>query len=317
MHRPEFIQLIEDASCSLGITVTNFSENWAIKLRKNNLTQFIIGYTFPLNNSSAYKIARNKNLCSEILSSNDVPNVPHQLLLNPAILQKRNNIKGNTDIIQHFVAQHGFPFVIKKNNSSGGEGVYLIHDEPELEHTLSKVYATDSTLCLSPYRVNMREYRAVVLDNECLLSYEKQRPYITGNGNSSIIELLAGFQKKHSATNSKTEKIFDHSLMQQFHEVPKQNEKVFLKWKHNTSLGASYEIVKHENINDLSIKAAQVIGARFSSVDIVHSELFGWEVLEINASVVLNAFSSSTAENFKMSVDTYQQALKKVFVTNK
>ena len=90
MHRPEYIQLIKEAASILGIEVEYFTSNWAIQLRKGQITKFIVGYTLPLNDSTCYKIARNKNLCSEILSANKIANVPHQLILSPTILEKRN-----------------------------------------------------------------------------------------------------------------------------------------------------------------------------------------------------------------------------------
>ncbi|MES1181862.1 MAG: hypothetical protein ABUL44_03615, partial [Flavobacterium sp.] len=180
MHNPEYLKLINEAATKLGINAVHFSDNWVIKLIKKNSTRFIVGYTFPLNDSACYKIARNKNLCSEILTLNNIANVPHLLVFNPRILEKRKSSKGNFEILKKFILENWFPFLIKKNNSSRGDGVYIINNEPELESILTKVYITDSTLCLSPYRKNIREYRNVILDGKCLLSYEKQKPFILG-----------------------------------------------------------------------------------------------------------------------------------------
>src|SRR6266516_2524672 len=133
MHRPEFIKQIDHAASSLEIDVTYLTGNWAIQLAKDGVTKFIVGYTFPLNDAACFKIVRNKNLCSEILTANNIPNVPHKLILSPDILQKRKNKIGNFKIIEQFISENGFPLLVKKNNSSKGEGVYLLNNEPELE----------------------------------------------------------------------------------------------------------------------------------------------------------------------------------------
>lgn len=313
MHSGEYIKLINEASSQLKINVTHFSQNWAIKLSKFSITKFIIGYTFPSNDSTCYKIARNKNLCSEILTLNKIPNIPHQLVFSPSILVKRKVTKGNYEIVQKFISENGFPFLIKKNNSSGGDGVFLITNEPELENILSAIYNTDSTLCLCPYRENIQEYRNVVLDGECLLSYEKLRPFISGDGRKTIIELLSESKKEESHIVSKAGNLIDDSLIKRFTEIPKQSEKVFLQWKHNATQGTRYEITNIVEMKKMAIEAAQAIHANFASVDIAYSDKFGFEVLEINASVVLHLFSSTSLDNYRIAVEIYRLALKSLF----
>ena len=313
MHRPEYINVINEAASNLGIRTNHFSENWAISLTKEAITKFIIGYTFPLNDSACYKIARNKNLCSEILSLNNISNVPHKLLFSPLILKKRNGLKGNSETIQRFINENGFPFLIKKNNSSRGDGVYLVKNEPELESVLSSVYTTDSTLCLSPFRENIKEYRNIVLNNECLLSYEKQIPFVKGNGENSILELLVDFRRNGDNDSVPSEIIFDKSLLKTLNEIPKPNQKIPLHWKHNSSFGINYELVVNEEMQKMAVRAAKSINAKFVSVDIIYSEKLGFEILEINASVVLNSFAAASSANHQKTVSVFEMALKELF----
>lgn len=315
MHRPEYIKLIEAAALTLGIDVKHLSDNWAMQLSKNGVTKFIVGNTFPLNDSACYKIAGNKNLCSDILTENNIANVPHQVMFSPSVLERRRSEKGNFEIIQQFISENGFPLLIKKNNSTKGEGVYFLNNEAELENALTKVYATDSTLCLSPYRENIREYRNIVLDGVCLLSYEKQIPFVTGDNKSSIIELLSEFVKKNSSNAMKPEKFFDTSLMNKMNYIPMKNEKIFLQWRHNRFLGTRYEVVDNPEIQKLAINAAKAITARFASVDIIHSEKFGLEILEMSPSVSIHfpIFSPATSTDYDKEVEVYRLALKETF----
>ncbi len=316
MHSPEFIKAINQAASELGITTEHFPTNWAVKLVRGDDIRFIVGYTLPLNNSASYKIARSKNLCSEILNSNEIKNVPHQLLLTPSVLLRRKNENGNRKIIQRFISENKYPFLIKRNNSSKGDGVFLIRNETELEHTLSEIYSTDSTLCLSPYRKIISEFRNIVLHNKCLLSYEKKIAYIIGDGKSSIIELLTEYLKGYRDAKANSDNLFDESLLKRLNEIPKNNDKIFLHWKHNASFGTDYEVVNNESMKLMAVKAAQAINAKFVSVDIVYSDEYGFEVLEINASVVLNAFSVVCPENFKLTVEILKEALTETFASN-
>ncbi|MBS1776157.1 MAG: hypothetical protein JSS64_07735 [Bacteroidetes bacterium] len=313
MHSPDYIKLITEAASHLKIEASSFSENWAIKLSKSGINKFIIGYTFPLNDSACYKIARNKNLCSEILSHNYIPNIPHHLIFSPTILKKRNTKKGNFEILQKFIAENGFPLLIKKNNSSGGDGVFFITGEPELEDIISAIYHTDSTLCLSPYRDNIREYRNIVLNGKCLITYEKVRQFISGDGKKTILQLLSDYKRDKLQGVSKGDSFVDNSLIKRLNEVPEQNKKVFLQWKHNASEGTKYEIVNNEELQRLSVKAADAINANFVSVDIAHTNKFGFEIMEVNASVVLHQFASISIDNYSKALEIYKLALQSLF----
>jgi glutathione synthase/RimK-type ligase-like ATP-grasp enzyme len=312
MHRQEYINIINEAATKLAINLTHFSDNWAIKLSKAQVIKFIVGYTFPLNNSACYKIARNKNLCSEILTANGIPNVPHYLLYSPSVLKRRGFSKGNREIIEDFLSKHGYPFVIKKNNSSRGDGVYFITTEPEMEDILAKVYTTDSTLCFSPYRSNIQEYRNIILNGNCLLSYEKQRPFVLGNGKSTLLELLSAYQQTHDSFSSKSF-MFDDTIVEGFNSIPGLNERVYFHWKHNNAWGINYHLVEIEEMKTLAITAAEAIDANFVSVDVVYSRGYGFEVLEINASVVIHMFASQCVENYQKAVAVFTMALQDVF----
>jgi len=268
-----------------------------------------------LNDSTCFKIARNKNLCSEILTVNNIPNVPHKLLLSPTILKKRKSKQGNSRIIGDFIGTYGFPLLIKKNNSSKGKGVYLVKSEPELEETLSKVYMSEMSLCLSPFRRNIREFRNVVMDGNCVLSYEKKIAFVEGNGISSVIELLSSYSKDHALTGLQTSKLFDKSLVERFSEVPQPGECVFLQWKHNRYAGTTYEVTDNEHLKALAVKAAHAINGRFVSVDIIQSEEFGFEVLEINSTVGIHfpIIYPGSEKTYEGELDIYITALQKVF----
>lgn len=315
MHNQQFIKLIDEASSELGIETFHFSDNWAIKLCKNNITKYIVGFTLPLNDCVSLKIARSKDLCSEILSLSNVSNVPHHVLYNPSVLERRKIDIGNYDIIKRFINENGFPLVLKKNDSSRGEGVFLLNNERELENTIYKCYNDSITLCLSPFRKNIREFRNIILDGKSLLCYEKMIPFIIGDGKSSIIELLSNFIKENADIDARSKNLFDNSLFNNLQYVPNKDEKVFLQWKHNRFPGTRYVLFHSNEMEELAVRAAKAINIRFACVDIIMSEVFGLEILEINAAVSIHypIYDPISLEPINISKDIYKSALIKIF----
>ena len=317
MHSPEYIDLIYREASALGMTVRYYADNWAIEIALGNSKQFIVGYTFPLNDSACYKIIRNKNLCSEILAARGVPCVPHDVIYSPAHLEKHGNDNGNFLNINKFIKKYGFPILVKKNNSTKGEGVHLLQNASQLERTLAQLYTTEAAFCISPYRKNIREYRWIVLDAECLLGYEKHIPSVIGDGKRTVVELLSAYVVENPQLKNKKGKLFDPLSIKKMTDVPVCGEIIPLQWKHNRLIGSSYSLVERDDMATLALNAATAVNARFVTVDIVESPECGIEVLEINASVGLHfTFAESGSDNYQLAASVYRKALKKIFNLN-
>lgn len=313
MHRPEYIEIIEKVASMLRIKVEHFSDNWAIKLSKDDKVEYIVGNTFSLNNGICHKIVGNKNLCSEILTRDKIPNVPHELVLSPSILLKRQNKNGNSEIFKKFIEKHGFPFLIKKNNSSQGIGVYMVKNEAHLEALLASIYTIENTITISPYRENSQEYRVIVLKGKCLLTFEKKIPFVVGTGNKTLFELVYEFVRNNNFS-TKFYDIVHPNLVKKFNSIPEEKEKILLKWKHNSTAGIEYEIIENKEIENLAIKASNSVQAKFVSVDVLQTKTNGKEILEINSSVVLNSFLKSSKLHYEKAISIYKSALNELFI---
>ena len=312
MHKPEFLRLIEEASEKLGISMCHFSDQWAIRLSKGRNTKYIVGYTFPLNNAASTRIARNKNVSSEVLTADGIPNVPHYPLYSPKLLVKWGRTAGSIEQINRLILQTGFPLIIKRNESSGGEGVFLVHNHAQLEKVLAELYNNDSVVCLAPFRQVLHEYRGVVLKRESILCFEKIKPCVIGDGQLTILELLNEFMRRRRGEEYPAT-AFDPSLLGRLDRVPQKGEQVFLQWKHNASVGMQYEIIDNRAISVLAEKAAGAIDADFVSVDIIYTNQYQFEVIEINAAVLLNSFSTASEVHYMKALNVYELALKEMF----
>ncbi len=313
MLKSQFIKLIRAAAEPLNIDCTVFGGNWCIELSKNKERKYLVGNTLPLNDAVVFRVVRNKNICSDILQRNGVAHVPHKIFFAPQVLMGRKELIGNHSKIENLEKEFHLPWALKINNTSGGLGVSIVHSDAERESALIDIFAKHSTVCVSPFRNILHEYRCVVLAGENLLTYEKLRPFVIGDGKSSLIELIAQFSKENKGINNVHQELFDKTLVPKLADVPRQGEKVFLQTKHNSSYGTTCQEIEDELASELSIRAARAVNAKFVTVDIIFTEEYGYEVMEINASVLLNLYSMLSDRNFNQSIAVFQKALDYLF----
>lgn len=314
MHTQEFIKIITEQADLLGLQVRHLAEEWAIELSSSEKKKFIVGYTFPLNNSACYKIVRNKNLCSEILNNLNIPNVPHHTIYSPRHLEKHHSLEGNIQLLESYIKLYNFPFLLKKNNTTKGDGVYLIQNRTQLEGCLANLYHTEAAFSLSPLRRNIREFRVIVLDGESLLIYEKKIPFLLGDGKRNFLELLVDYLQTNPQLKETPGKLFDTSLISKFTDIPENGQVLPLHWKHNRLRGSAYQIVTDPTLRKLAVDAAKAVDARFVAVDIIKSSGHGTEVLEINASVGIHfTFSEEHSKEYAIAGSIYKKAIEKTF----
>lgn len=87
-------------------------------------------------------------------------------------------------------------------------------------------------------------------------------------------------------------------------------------FRHNLCLGATAKIIDpmspiYKKLERLAKRSAKVLGLNFTSVDIIETEEFGLEVLEVNSIVSLNYFGAESKEKYKIAKEIYKKAFKK------
>lgn len=307
------VEIYKKAAVNQKITAKVITNNGLIELQKGTKRKYIIGYTLPINDAATYKILREKNLCSDLLSFKGIKNVPHRLLVHPVIELKKKYCDGNYNKISSFIRKYNFPIVIKKYDSSKGEGVYLAKNYSELEFVITKLFQSENYICLCPFRKIKAEYRAIVYNNNCLLCYEKIIPHIEGNGEKNSIELIAEYLNDINFTIWDYYCNLKHRDFIAPNKILKKKEKLRLHWKYNNNKGYTYKETNNSSIIDLAVKAANTINAKFVSVDIINSLNHGFEILEINATVILDSFASLSKNNYKKAIYIYESVLKDMF----
>lgn len=170
MQNGEYIQdrwmvkMVKEACALFGAEVRLFSDDWVLEVAKGGKESFIFGYKFGLNDSAAANIAQDKVAMYQVLAAHDVASVEHYLV-RTADAGSWSRLPLQKDII------------IKPLTGTGGRGIELCGDREIARERIKK--SDIEAWALSPYYNITREIRLVILDDEILLSYEKQ-PVVRG-----------------------------------------------------------------------------------------------------------------------------------------
>ena len=156
------------------------------------------------------------------------------------------------------------------------------------------------------------EYRAFYLNGKILLIYEKEKPYIVGNGVETIKELVEKLKLPHN-------KIVKENLEKlDLNYIPNQNEKIEISWKYNLTGGATARIVKKEDliyktIEELAIRTGKSLDLTFATIDIIKTKENEIYLLEVNSGVSTNIFSNIVKDGKMIEREIYRKALIEMF----
>lgn len=312
MNKNRFlIEALRQIAASREIEISFFSHDWIVQLNWNGISRFVYGYNFDLNSSAAALIANDKCALSDVLAQHKIPHVEHKLFLAPEVSDYVGS-SGNWFDAMQYVEQTGYPVVCKDNQGTGGNRVLRVKNQKELESAFQEIHTCGRGLALSPYYWIEAEYRMILLDGLELLCYEKQQPYILGDGHSTYCELIRD-------KFSRAPEIFKAALSEPvfpLHKIPDKDSKIPLVWKHNLCGGAvpSFRLdpVVRKGIFELSRDACLAAGMRFACVDVIEAN-GEMKVLEINAGVMMETVSRFSEEGRELALGVYTRAVDAMF----
>lgn len=301
-----FVKIINEICEEEHFEMKSFSYDWIFSIcGPNGKRGFIMGYQFGLNSASVHSICCDKSAASEVMTSLDIPNIQHFFVMSP-INQKYVAQTGNWSQISDLLRKYG-KIVCKANEGTGGNQVFLVENQYELENAAHKVFQTSRSMAISPYYEIDNEYRTIVLDGEIRLVYSKQRPCVVGDGIHTFGELLLA-QISNTKTNVFKEKEFDIPL----DSIVEEGKKVYLNWKHNLGQGACAQIETNpkilEKIEPIVRAVVEKMNVRFASIDIVEC-YDGYRVLEINSGVMMEHFSQQDDNTYAIAKQIYRDAV--------
>ncbi len=301
-----FHNIIKTICEELDIKFTLLSKDWVIVLTKNETTKIISGYKFDLNSHALGLVCDDKYALYDVLKSLDISVIEHNIVYG---INNNNDYAlmcNNMEYLTKLFDKYNRNVVLKVNNGTCGFNVEHIEALEELEEKFLQMADKNNSLSLCPYYRIDSEFRAIVLDNEIKLIYQKERPIVIGDGTSTIKKLLIDFNPSYF------KKIDDKSL----DRVLKKSESYTYDWKFNLSRGAriNEEVNDNDkqNISEIVSSITKNLDLGFCSVDIIKSNN-KYYVLEINSGVMMKNYIEQANDGYITAYNIYKEAIIKMF----
>jgi len=301
------VSIIREICREENIGLAAFSYDWILRLEKGGKAGFVFGYNFSVNNTASARICDDKSAAAEILLHAGIPAAEHIFFMAPGN-QHYTGENGSWPRITKLLAEHG-TLVCKANEGTGGNAVFLVKNQAQLEAAAHSIFSRNRSMAVSPYCDIQKEYRVIVLNGEVKLAYAKNIPFVTGDGKSNLRQLLLEYMSaKRQLVNTE----FDDEALE---KIPAPGELCGINWKSNLGQGASPEAVRDETLlaalSDLALLAAAALSIDFASVDIVKTP-GGLKVLEVNCGIMMENFIRFAPENYNTAKEIYREAVWKM-----
>jgi len=273
------------------------SKDWVIMLKKNNIVKFIIGNKFDLNTYASGLVFDDKYATYEVLKNLNIRVIEHNIYF------KNDDYN---EIINYF-HNHDSSIVIKTNDGTCGNGVFHITNESDIEPLLNRLFIKHMSISVCPFYNIKHEYRLIMLNNECVLLYGKNRPIVYGDGIHSIKELLISFNSN----------FFKDILNdEEYNRILNKGEKYEYGWQFNLSKGSMPFEVKDELLKrqllDFCSEITKKLDLNFCSLDVIDTE-DGLYVIEINSGVMMKNYIEIVSSGHMKAKEIYRSAIKSMF----
>ncbi len=319
-------RLVKEAARDLGVQVEPLGEGWVLRLTREapegrTLIRHIHGYSFDLNPAATHQICCDKAATAEVLTSVGVPAVPHRLFLHPS-MAKFVPHKGTWEGLLSAFRAWGQDIVVKDNEGTGGRGVTRCRTVVELEEAVYRLFERVESLAVSPFVEVLHEYRFVMLRGVCECVYEKVRASVTGDGESTLLELLARQPALRGLPTAALLENLEERERAALARVVPRGEVRLPNWRHNLGQGASARLVGEEARAlpawGIAHDAARVLGLEFGSVDVVQVQSpsatpHAWQTLEVNSGVMMEFLARTVPGGEEVARRVYGRAVRAMF----
>lgn len=161
-------KIIADICRKNDIDCTATADKWILRLQRDKISRWIIGYTFDINSASAAQIAKDKAAAYFAMSLDHVPAIEHFLV------QAADSSRFLDENVVHLNPRK--PVVVKPLRGSSGVGIRRFESLDKAKKYILESVHREFALC--PWYDIVSETRVMILDDAPLLVYEKTNPQI-------------------------------------------------------------------------------------------------------------------------------------------
>ena len=221
------------------------------------------------NSKKSHYIAKNKPLTNSILLKNNIPTPKHYVIEH----------KNKHSILN---SKKTYPCVLKPVDGMQGKDVYThIDNDGEFNKILDNLMKTYDNVMMEEL-VYGNNYRIFVFNNKVMDIIEREKPFIIGNGKSTVQELINNKNKTLKEKKLFIVKYIDEKLIKQqnyeLSSILPLNVKLFITNTINFHNGANpkrIDLDKVPKVNiDLFINAHTLIGLECSGVDYMSEDIY-------------------------------------------
>lgn len=298
-NEKQFNKLIKQICEENNIQFQELSDDWVIKLKKDNINKFLVGYKFDLNTQATSEICNDKFALYAVLNSEKIPVIKHNILF-----------KNEETKLKEYFEKYNQNVVIKPNNGTCGNNVLHITNFNKLKEEYEKLMKKCYSIDICPFYDIESEFRIIYSQNKQHI-YKKVKPVIIGDGIHTVKQLLEDFNYEYFSKldNCKNEEIsLDYIL--------KSGEKIEYEWRFNLSKGAKISGVSNEEKAELMSLVnliIKVIDLKFVSIDIVKLSNNNYMVMEINSGVMMENLIKLEENGFDIAKEIYTEAVNMMF----
>lgn len=227
----------------------------------------------------------------------------------------------------NYAQELGFPVIVKPLNLSLGILVTKVYNKQEYYQVAEKILATQSVLIVERF-YNGNDFRILVLDNEVIAAYQRIPLSVTGDGKSTILELLKNKREHLIKTGEKIlidvedfriiKKLNQQNLT--FDSVLAEDTLIYLLDNANLSTGGDavdFTDKIHPDFQKLAINITKDMGLRLAGVDILTADItqpivdytVDYTLLEINSAPGLAHYALLGEQQIQKVEDLYRKIL--------
>jgi len=275
---------MEEIASRMNVTITTKSMGYIniIQDPLDGVRAYKIMYDNGLNLKWGSSISNDKAATYAALHAAGVPTVPHILFR----YNTDESLEESFGHLQELREANGKAMIMKANTGGGGSSVHLCNSDVEVETALLSL----RNPCMSPMQEVVKEYRVVQYGGEPVLVYLKERPNATGDGSSTVTQLVEQYIHEQTLWKGPSGEYFKKKWgLGNLSRVPADGEKVLFTWKHNLDFGCKAIEVAEEKVPeiviDLARQAANIVQVN-GAIDVVAvKEPHGvvHKVLEVNS----------------------------------
>lgn len=265
---------IFDEAVKRGIPVARIGNEGLLMLGHGKYSRVVEAALTDTPGCISVDIAGNKQLTKELLEINNIP-VPYGITAYTPLA------------VVSAVEQIGFPVVVKPFDANQGKGVTLdIKNNEEAVTAWYEAVKFSKAVLVEDY-IKGRDYRILVIGGKVAAAAERIPPYITGDGKRTVKELVDEENSRSLRGNDHekplTRIMLDdtagrvlHKSGKTIHYIPKEGEKVLLRFNGNLSTGGTARDCTdevHSYNAGLAVKAAGILGLDIAGVDITAEDI--------------------------------------------